>query len=163
MKYSKFTEALKADYLLQPQDVFFSVLVASGCSRAEAYAHIYRPLATSDTVIINAATALIKKKPAIARLIADLELRQTSKFQKSIPKNNDTQKTRNAWDDSLTAEENLQKIIKGEIGRIEGKDKISASLQYAKLIGVNVDSKETTHYYLPLSCRDCSLYKEAEK
>jgi len=46
MVYSKRVTDLQQIYQLTPDDVFFCMLVASGASRGEAYATIFRPRST---------------------------------------------------------------------------------------------------------------------
>lgn len=169
MEYSNLIKTLAKDYQLQPQDIFFSLLCSLGTSRAETYAHIYRPKFQTASAITNGAANLVKEKPQIIKLIQDLKERN-----KIIPLTADLQVTKNqkkqqekqareeGWNDNETAQENLMRIIKRNIPKLEAKEKVDAARQLAKLLGVKEDTKETRHYYLPLSCKYCSLFIDAE-
>ena len=156
---------LAKDYELQPQDVFFSLLCSLGTGRAETFAHIYRPQFQTASAIKNGAAKLVKDKPQIIKLINDLQERNKIipltadlKPVKDFKKNKEKQ----IWNDNQTAQENLMRIIKENMGELEAKEKVDAARQLAKLLGVKEEQRETRHYYLPLSCKHCKLYIDAE-
>lgn len=160
MEYSKIVKQLKEDYNVEAQDVFFAILVSSGCSRVEAYAHIYRPKQFTESSLKNGATALVKSKPALQRLILDLEARQKSplsaelnseRLQKKLQRNRQASE----WNESESAAENGIRILKEAIKESEGKEKAELTLKLLRLVGVNTDIADTVHYYIPISCRDC--------
>ena len=69
MVYSKRVTDLQQIYQLTPDDVFFCMLVASGASRGEAYATIFRPRSTKIETAQRGAAQLAKDKPGINKLI----------------------------------------------------------------------------------------------
>ena len=69
MVYSKRVTDLQQIYQLNPDDVFFCMLVASGASRGEAYATIFRPRSTKIETAQRGAAQLAKDKPGINKLI----------------------------------------------------------------------------------------------
>ena len=68
MVYSKRVTDLQQIYQLTPDDVFFCMLVASGASRGEAYATIFRPRSTKIETAQRGAAQLAKDKPGINKL-----------------------------------------------------------------------------------------------
>lgn len=73
MVYSKRVTDLQQIYQLTPDDVFFCMLVASGASRGEAYATIFRPRSTKIETAQRGAAQLAKDKPGINKLIRSFE------------------------------------------------------------------------------------------
>lgn len=168
MEYTDIIKRLKKDYELTPQDVFFAILCANGCGRAECFLHIYQPQQKSASSIINGAAKLVKDKPNIIKLINDLKERNkiiplTADLEAGRNKRKEEEKAKaDGWNSNQTPEENLKRIIEKELYKLEPKEKIDAARNLAKLYGVQDDAKETRHYYLPLSCKHCKLYIEAE-
>lgn len=165
MEYTDTIKRLTKDYNLTPQDVFFSILCANGTGRAETFAHIYRPQFLTHSAITNGAAKLVKDKPQILKLIADLKERNKIipltadlSLSKEIKKKEEAE----GWNDNQTTEQNLMRIIKKNLPKLDPKEKVDAARQLAKLLGLKEDVKETPHYYLPLSCNNCRLYIDAE-
>lgn len=80
MVYSKRVTDLQQIYQLTPDDVFFCMLVASGASRGEAYATIFRPRSTKIETAQRGAAQLAKDKPGINKLIRSFEDNRAASF-----------------------------------------------------------------------------------
>lgn len=80
MVYSKRVTDLQQIYQLNPDDVFFCMLVASGASRGEAYATIFRPRSTKIETAQRGAAQLAKDKPGINKLIRSLKITAPPSF-----------------------------------------------------------------------------------
>lgn len=146
----------------------FAILCANGTGRAETFAHIYHPKNLTAATITTGAAKLVKEKPQILTLIQDLQTRN-----KIIPLTSDLTITREqkkkeekakaeGWRTDQTPEENLKRILINEMYKLDPGEKVKTAQSIAKLFGVNADTKETRHYYLPIACRHCKLYIEAE-
>ena len=178
MRYSKTITDYCNSYRIAPNDAFFSILAANGCSRAEAYACAFSAGNLQESTLRSRASLLVREKPGVAKLIADLIQQKTvapvtppdwetynATRNRTEPrykgrKPSDIHDPLDGWNEDEGTAENLERIIKGELPRLTGKDKLDAAFKYAKLKGVDPEVAETTHYYLPLSCCQCSLYKQ---
>lgn len=181
MKYSKTVTDYCNSYRITPQDVFFAILVTNGCARPEAYGCVFNCAGLQEGTLKNRASSLVREKPGLAKLIADLINEKTvppvsspdwqtynAQISRKDPAYKGGKKDKgdeefSGWDDEQTASENIQRIIKGELPRIQGKDKADLALKYAKLIGVDPEKTDLVHYYLPLTCCQCELYKQKLK
>ena len=90
MIYSKRVTELQRIYSLNPEDVFFCMLVASGATRQEAYAAIYRPTTNGTGTIASKATALQNSKPGIAQLIEAIQYQRAGAPTKTGSPKEDT-------------------------------------------------------------------------
>lgn len=191
MRLSKTTTDLCNTYRLTAQDVYFAHLAVAGCTRPEAYGAAFNCFSMQEGTLRNKAAQLIREKPGLAKLIADLiqeryhapttgpdwetyrqmttkggapakpgKRARTNEASSDTSPSSSSQDpdTEQGWSDDESTAENLARIIKGEIRYMRGKEKIDSSLKYAKLIGVDPEVTDTTHYYLPLSCCQCALY-----
>ena len=93
MVYSKRVTDLQQIYQLTPDDVFFCMLVASGASRGEAYATIFRPRSTKIETAQRGAAQLAKDKPGINKLIRSFEDNRASFLTMIAPKARRKRKT----------------------------------------------------------------------
>lgn len=94
MVYSKRVTDLQQIYQLTPDDVFFCMLVASGASRGEAYATIFRPRSTKIETAQRGAAQLAKDKPGINKLIRSFEDNRAAFLpDNDSPKNKKKKKT----------------------------------------------------------------------
>lgn len=176
MRFSKHITTYCNTYRLTPQDVFFAILVAAGCGRSESYGCVFNCLALQEGTLKNRAATLVRDKPALAKLIADLINEKTtapvnapdwSDYKRKPVKSTAKGSGKDAieddinagWNDEETTAGNLERIIKGELPNLRGKEKIDAALKYGKLLGVDPETAATTHYYLPLTCYNCEFYK----
>ena len=101
MVYSKRVTDLQQIYQLNPEEVFFCMLVASGASRGEAYATIFRPRSTKIETAQRGAAQLAKDKPGINKLIRSFDNRaaflpDNSPKSKKKKKNTETEEEEKA-------------------------------------------------------------------
>lgn len=168
MEYTDTIKNLIKNYNLTPQEVFFSLLCSLGTGRQEAYLHLFYPKFQTDSALTTGAAKLVKEKPQILKLIEDLKTRN-----KIIPLSADLEITKRqkkkeeeakaqGWRTDQTPEENLKRILMNELYKLEPGEKVKAAQSIAKLLGVKEDTRETRHYYLPISCKHCKLYIDAE-
>lgn len=169
MEYTDTIKRLMKDYELSPQEVFFSLLCSLGTGRAETYLHIFQPAHPTASALSNGAAKLVKDRPQIIKLINDLKERH-----KLIPLTADLQTVKEArkaeekaraegWRTDQTPEENLKRILIREMWRLEPAEKVKTAQNIAKLYGVKDETRETRHYYLPITCKHCKLYVNAQK
>lgn len=162
MLYSKFITSLCDNYNIKPNDVMFALLVAAGCSEVEAYAHTFRFVHLSEEKICDKLKSYKKSVPGVLSLLLYLSNKRGAHIAPPLP-SLPTSGTTGAvdvprgWDENLTDTENLEKIIKDEIPKLEGKDKINTALSFVKLRGVDVEKKERLFFYLPLRCDRCKF------
>ena len=162
MVYSKRVTDLQQIYQLTPDDVFFCMLVASGASRGEAYATIFRPRSTKIETAQRGAAQLAKDKPGINKLIRSFEDNRAA----FLP-DNDSPKSKKKKKSTETEEEEKA----GNVVQYRDKDAVLSGLEQtlpylrgkkaAKNMETdleNTEEEETVHYYLPLQCYRCSLF-----
>lgn len=168
MKFSPKLKTLAESYDLRPQEIAMAILHANGLNWSESFAIVFGSLEDEASTNNNRAMSLLKNRPKIATLDAKLllELKKNKEalelFDRFNAKKAASGKDPDGWDESLTPSKNVERIFKGEIGGLRGKEKIDAGLKYAKMLGFDVEERETIHYYIPLSCLKCELYKQME-
>lgn len=173
MTYSKRVTELQRIYSLTPEDVFFCMLVASGATRQEAYAAIYRPTTNGTGTIASKATALQNSKPGIAQLIEAIQYQRAGAPTKTgSPKEDTAQIAEGNKVDKKTLDTFRSKdgILEGLIKvlpSVTGKDKAAVLIQIADLQRMkqeeNKEEAEQIVYYHPVSCFRCALYAEHRK
>lgn len=174
MTYSKRVTELQRIYSLTPEDVFFCMLVASGATRQEAYAAIYRPTTNGTGTIASKANALQKNKPGISQLIEAIQYQRAgaTTTKTGSPKedaaniaesNKVDKKTLDTFRSKDGILENLIKVLPS----LTGKDKAAVLMQIADLQRMkqeeNKEEAEQVVYYHPVSCYRCALYAEHKK
>ena len=174
MTYSKRVTELQRIYSLTPEDVFFCMLVASGATRQEAYAAIYRPTTNGTGTIASKANALQKNKPGISQLIEAIQYQRAggTTTKTGSPKEDTAQIAEGNKVDKKTLDtfrskdgilENLIKVLPS----LTGKDKAAVLMQIADLQRMkqeeNKEEAEQVVYYHPVSCYRCALYAEHKK
>lgn len=169
MYYSKFVTSLSKSFFVDPRLVMFACLCVAGCSDKEAYAHIYRQVHLSDDSLAQKVNEFRKAEPKLNKVVKAIEQIVCSRLGESCSTGNNSdihlvvdEDNASGWDDKLSDTENLEKIIKEEIPKLEGKDKISAAQNYVKLRGVEVGKVERVYFYLPLKCSCCNWFKDRE-
>lgn len=175
MTYSKRVTELQRIYSLTPEDVFFCMLVASGATRQEAYAAIYRPTTNGTGTIASKANALQKNKPGISQLIEAIQYQRsggTTPTKTGSPKEDTAQIAEGNKVDKKTLDTFRSKdgILEGLIKvlpSVTGKDKAAVLIQIADLQRMkqeeNKEEAEQVVYYHPVSCFRCALYAEHKK
>lgn len=174
MTYSKRVTELQRIYSLTPEDVFFCMLVASGATRQEAYAAIYRPTTNGSGTIASKATSLQKNKPGISQLIEAIQYQRTgTDATKTTSPKEDAAKIaegnkvdKKTLDTFRSKDGILQNLIK-VLPTLTGKDKAAVLMQIADLQRMkqeeNKEEAEQVVYYHPVSCYRCTLYQEHKK
>ncbi|UBU95437.1 MAG: hypothetical protein [Bacteroides phage LoVEphage] len=167
MVYSKRVTDLQQIYQLTPDEVFFCMLVASGASRGEAYATIFRPRSTKIETAQRGAAQIAKDKPGINKLIRSFE-----DYRADFRPDNDSPKSKKKK--KYTEEEEEEKVVQYRdkdavlsgleqtLPYLRGKDRADVLMKIADLQQMkkdeNTEEEETVHYYLPLQCYRCSLF-----
>lgn len=163
MVYSKRVTDLQQIYQLNPDDVFFCMLVASGASRGEAYATIFRPRSTKIETAQRGAAQLAKDKPGINKLIRSFEDNRAA----FLPNNDSTNSKKNKKNIEAEVVQYRDKdaVLSGleqTLPFLRGKDRADVLMKIADLQQMkkdeNTEEEETVHYYLPLQCYRCSLF-----
>lgn len=173
MTYSKRVTELQRIYSLTPEDVFFCMLVASGATRQEAYAAIYRPTTNGSGTIASKATSLQKNKPGISQLIEAIQYQRTGTATKTTSPKEDAAKIaefkkvdKKTLETFRTKEGILENLIQ-TLPSLTGKDKAAVLMQIADLQRMkqeeNKEEAEQVVYYHPVSCYRCTLYQERKK
>ena len=179
MVYSKRVTDLQQIYQLNPDEVFFCMLVASGASRGEAYATIFRPRSTKIETAQRGAAQIAKDKPGINKLIRSFEDNRTAFLpdnDRPKSKKNNTQTEEEEKAGYVVKYRDKDAVLSGleqTLPYLRGKDRADILMKIADLQQMkkdeNTEEEETVHYYLPLQCYRCSLFiadrakREAEK
>lgn len=165
MVYSKRVTDLQQIYQLTPDDVFFCMLVASGASRGEAYATIFRPRSTKIETAQRGAAQLAKDKPGINKLIRSFEDNRAAFLpDNDSPKSKKKKKTTET-EENVVQYRDKDAVLSGleqTLPYLRGKDRADVLMKIADLQQMkkdeNTEEEETVHYYLPLQCYRCSLF-----
>ena len=164
MQYSNYVSSLADAFNIEVEDVLFALLASSGAEYGESYAMIFRRSHLPDKKINEESKKILRSKPGIARLISHLQRKKTPTHKDVLTDDQQPSHKKNrGWDENLTDTENLEKIIRDEIPKLEGKDKISTAVSFVKLRGVDVEKKERLIFYLPLRCDMCEYRENANK
>lgn len=173
MIYSKRVTELQRIYSLNPEDVFFCMLVASGATRQEAYAAIYRPTTNGTGTIASKATALQNSKPGIAQLIEAIQYQRAGAPTKTGSPKEDTaniaesNKVDKKTLDTFRSKDGILEGLIKVLPSVTGKDKAAVLIQIADLQRMkqeeNKEEAEQIVYYHPVSCFRCALYAEHRK
>lgn len=170
MVYSKRVTDLQQIYQLTTDDVFFCMLVASGASRGEAYATIFRPRSTKIETAQRGAAQLAKDKPGINKLIRSFEDNSAAFLpdndghkSKKKKKNTETEEEEKAG--NVVQYRDKDAVLSGleqTLPYLRGKDRADVLMKIADLQQMkkdeNTEEEETVYYYLPLQCYRCSLF-----
>lgn len=178
--FSPQTKATATAYRIDPRDVIFCHLIASGCDRGDAYTAIYYRSQgkISHEMACTRAADTLKNNPAFTVLIRKLkqEGKRTGTTTNRAPKYSkddaadlltDEERTQQEQQTAATVQEYkdrdkvLQKIILST-DKLSGKDELNGLLSIAKFQGfdrekIEVDDKR--FYYLPWvsNCKGCKL------
>lgn len=169
MKIGKRVTELQRIYSIPPEDVYFSMLVGLGATMQEAFAAIYRPTAASPLYISQLARQKRASTPGISQLIEAVESGRLNaavdsrslktaaiveqRRSKAAPTNAEIYRTKDGIIDGLI--KSLETANTRERADILMK---IADLQRMKQ-EENKEDPETVHYYLPLSCQRCELWR----
>lgn len=164
MVYSKRVTDLQQIYQLTPDEVFFCMLVASGASRGEAYATIFRPRSTKIETAQRGAAQLAKDKPGINKLIRSFEDNRDA-FLPDNDSPKSKKKKKNTEAEEVVQYRDKDAVLSGleqTLPYLRGKDRADVLMKIADLQQMkkdeNTEEEETVHYYLPLQCYRCSLF-----
>ena len=175
MTYSKRVTELQRIYSLTPEDVFFCMLVASGATRQEAYAAIYRPTTNGTGTIASKANALQKNKPGILQLIEAIQYQRsgadtptkTTSPKEDAAKIAESNKVDKKTLDTFRSKDGILEGLIKVLPSVTGKDKAAVLIQIADLQRMKQEETkeeaEQVVYYHPVSCFRCALYAEHKK
>lgn len=140
-------------YGLEPQDVLFAFLIASGFSPGECCNVIYRPLSNN---LKGAAERVLRNNPTISKMVEEIK----AAAEPAIVKKKTKKVVANINKDTIVAE------LWQQAGFAKaGKDKADIYIKIADLLRLKqTEDKEKDKrvvYYLPLRCDVCP-YKAAK-
>ena len=168
MQYSKRIEKYCKMYQLDPEDVFFALLLLCECSKTEAYMIIYRPLSNVQKTLDQAARNLIQKKPGLQSLIdsfGNLGLKPLASKAEVARNEKTIEKKAKAKAGTYRDKESVLRELETLMGQVD-EPKLKADLLF-KISDLQQLKKETTqeeqktvHYYLPLTCNKCALHQQ---
>ena len=176
--FSPQTKATATAYRIDPRDVIFCHLIASGCDRGDAYTAIYYRSQgkISHEMATTRAADTLKNNPAFSVLIRKLKqegkrtgttTNRAPKYSKDIDELTEEEQQQQQEQTAATVQEYkdrdkvLQKIILST-DKLSGKDELGGLLAIAKLQGMDRPEEtadEKRIYYLPWvsNCKGCKL------
>lgn len=170
MKFSPYMKSLTECYNLRPTEVAFAILHANGLNWSESFAIIYNTLDEEQSTNQTRASNLLKRFPKISTLDAKLtmELKKNKEAIALLDKFNSEKAALKAqgksapgsWDENATPAENINRTILEEFPGLKGKEKIDTAFRYGKVLGVDVEQRDTIHTFIPLSCYECEFYRQ---
>ena len=161
---SKTTKGYMQNFLLTEQEAYMAMLIAAGASMGEAYCVAVSNFASKESSDANA-YKIMKKKPGIKKLVDTLtsvNLAGVTTDDK-LPKSRKKKGTINIRDKDC-----LLDIMQSQIENAKDpktvKDFVVAAAELQRMKqDENKDEKELVHYYVPLTCNSCDLYKKAKE
>ena len=161
---SKTTKGYMQNFLLTEQEAYMAMLIAAGASMGEAYCVAVSNFVSKESADANA-YKVMKKKPGIKQLVDTLtsvNLRGVTTDEK-LPKTRNKKGTVNIRDKDC-----LLDIMQGQLEIAKDPKVIKDFIQTASDLQrmkqeENKDEKELVHYYVPLTCNSCDLYKKSKE
>lgn len=162
--YSQKTRRLAASYSLQPDELAFADLIAAGWDKTDAY---FTALRMGDTWT----------KQAVDRAVRELCARNGVKKRIKDLRYPNTEVKPEPEDEDVTSENVMNKVSKEQMlldlatarskmkfGSKEWLDtnKMIADITRMKQEEIKTEDN-TVHYYLPITCKKCSLYIESKR
>ena len=170
MQFSKKVVQLSRLYNLDPKDILFAMLATAGASTAEAFAVIFRPAATTNASLSSKASQYIGQRPALRRLIDELnkdpENPDATTAKRGRPRTKTTSET--LEDTPILDYTDKDAVLKEYAGIAVSAEKIGdklsalngiATLQRMKQEAAVEDEKRVT-FYIPLSFDRCEELRQ---
>lgn len=176
--YSVQTQKLMEEYNLDPIEISFARLLASGAKMSEAYSAIYSPYAVNEQNLTNAAKEIMKKYPNIKQCADDIKIKRFSSFkddytledeQRTAITNSQTTKPAKEYEDIFKDQETAIGEIVRMYHETENTDKKvdllkkGVDLKKSDWVKENQQEDEKTLFYMPLTCYRCELYKKEQE
>ena len=164
LKPSNSTLRLGTMFQISTEDVYIAGLMASiGCGEAEAYvAIIETEKIQSEDVLKMRASRYINDRKGIRDCA---EFMRIGKIRSRAIDNGGKKKKSEEFDP--TNKDSIIKILAEQIhNSISPKEKADIAMKIADLQRMkqdeNKDETELVHFYLPITCKRCSLYEKAK-
>lgn len=175
MQFSKRVTTLARLHNIEPKDVFFAMLNASGASAAEAFAIIYKPTTSTNNALATRASTYISQRPGLRKLIDELTRQAEGSPEEPAPRRGRPRKGTNTTaeaqpvNDTPRLDYTDKDAVLQELARIAERsekesDKLAAireisALQRMKQEAAVEDEKRVT-FYIPLSYDRCNELME---
>lgn len=149
-------------------DVYvMATLVAVGMSERDAYYSVINKNSQSTEDYDMGQLRRILSDNAYCYLVNELE-KQYKKIAKRNKQEQEEQDDMQTTDGLLTKDDVARELLKTAKSMKPGsKERAEVMMKYADLLQMKKDEvkdeEHLVHFYLPLTCRDCSLYIKCEK
>lgn len=166
MQYSKYICDLRRIYGLEPKDVFFALLVASGAQSYEAYTAVIKASSASPQSLKSTSAQYIDQRPSLRKLIQDLNngirtpdnkkpQNETTATETHKPKTH-ANKIESSYIDYSEKDAVLRELSR-IVERSETKDQIQALKAIADINRLKQEQNKAEEkrviYYIPLGYR----------
>lgn len=167
MDYSKRTSEIMAEYAIDSSDVAYAELLALGWNKSEAAFVAYKPKLTVESDVLKFAKKTEMLHPGIVRYSKALKEKLVKKQTKTAASDS-SRNTISGEDgksyDLLTKDGMLEYLV--DLSNNPGLD-LKSKTDLAKQISDLMQFKKEEvkiednriHFYLPLTCAKCGLYK----
>lgn len=145
---SKTTRQYMSEFKLKAEDIYYSILVASGISKMEAYIAIFHPLQTNIQALAN---KYERSNTQINALINTIKSKELESYSESQAKKEDLNNYKN--------KDFIIKELIGTLKNVKGIDRQKVLMAIADLQKMKGEDKEEAKrvlFYLPLPiCDKC--------
>lgn len=176
IKISKETQNRMRQFMLTEQEVYLASLIAAGHSDEEAYSLIYEPNTLSDESLHVLVGRVTSRKKGIKDLVDTLTRVNMKGLTVQIGSANDAMNKKLGRKGRKKASTEFDPTNKDSIIRVlsdqlelatDPKTKTDIAMKIADLQRMkqdeNKDEQELVHFYLPITCKRCSLYVQEKK
>lgn len=176
IKISKETQNRMRQFMLTEKEVYLASLIAAGHSDEEAYSLIYEPNTLSDESLHVLVGRVTSRKKGIKDLVDTLTRVNMKGLTVQIGSANDAMNKKLGRKGRKKAYTEFDPTNKDSIIRVlseqlevatDPKTKTDIAMKIADLQRMkqdeNKDEQELVHFYLPITCKRCSLYVAEKK
>jgi hypothetical protein len=178
IKISKETQNRMRQFMLTEQEVYLASLIAAGHSDEEAYSLIYEPNTLSDESLHVLVGRVTSRKKGIKDLVDTLtrvnmkgltaQIGSASEAMNKKLGRKSKKKSAGEGGFDPTNKDSIIRVLSDQLElATDPKTKTDIAMKIADLQRMkqdeNKDEQELVHFYLPLTCKRCSLYVAEKK
>ena len=168
MIISKITKGYMQNFLLTENEAHFAMLIAAGASQGEAYCTAINNTYSENVANVRA-TEMMKSKAGIRDLIDSLTnvTMKGAKKDEELPDIKGRKKKKENVLDLRDKDSIIEALAEQYDKALDPKVKTDIAMKAADLQRMKNDEtkneEQLRHFFLPLRCKDCSLYIEESK
>ena len=172
MQTSKTVRGYMQVFLLTEQEAYMAMLIAAGATQGEAFAVSMSCMGSSVEILDSRASELMRRKKGIKELASRLtDITVVGSTDADALKKSPKKKGKKNLDETNfdpTNKDNIISILAQQLqNSTSPKEKADIAVKIADLQRMkqdeNKDETELVRFYLPITCKRCSLYMNEKK